>query len=275
MPFGEFSVPSRAGFPELDAFVAKVAEKAYDNLLTLRLFTGFNEHHDTAGTVVPVTPLLPDGSILAFTNWHCVYDPEYGHMNRLLMCTPHAYAPWNGIEQVVRLKVELLDLRLPKSLESLAQSLHRPSSPSKTLKHTWENADLALVRILDWSRCQAPPPSRVFVPSATPAAKDDKIVVISTGGKVDLKWAKKFLAGDPDVLDNEEAWYRQNVLRDCAYHEQRRTVSPGTVHAANEEVVEHTASVLPGCSGGAGVSMHEPWKLLFYHTQGQASTVRK
>ncbi|KAK9807551.1 hypothetical protein WJX72_002375 [[Myrmecia] bisecta] len=41
------------------------------------------------------------------------------------------------------------------------------------------------------------------------------------------------------------------------------------IHKANDEVLEHTSSVL---SGATGVDMEKPWKLLFLHTQSPAST---
>lgn len=100
-----------------------------------------------------------------------------------------------------------------------------------------------------------------------------------------MPWAARFLAtevdeanGDLDVngnLDANAALQRLTDLRNVAIHEDNLTASPGTVHAFDgntHETVEHTCSVFPGLSGGAGVDMAEPWKVMFYHLQSQRGT---
>lgn len=80
-----------------------------------------------------------------------------------------------------------------------------------------------------------------------------------------MPWAARFPAtevdeanGDLDVngnLDANAALQRLTDLRNVAIHEDNLTASPGTVHAFDgntHETVEHTCSVFPGLSGGAG-----------------------
>ena len=81
-----------------------------------------------------------------------------------------------------------------------------------------------------------------------------------------MDWASRYLrtTADKDQLDalssswslydlgQEEPSRRLHSLIDTAIFPNRLTASPGQVHAANDMVVEHTASVIPGISGGAG-----------------------
>ena len=76
-----------------------------------------------------------------------------------------------------------------------------------------------------------------------------------------MTWAAQYLATEVDdlnasgVLDAHTALRRLNDLHGSAIHEDFLTASPGTVHAfdcSTKEIVEHTCSVLPGLSGGAG-----------------------
>ena len=46
----------------------------------------------------------------------------------------------------------------------------------------------------------------------------------------------------------------------------RLVAAPGLVVAASQRIVEHTCSTFPGMSGGPGVDVRTPWKLLFVHT---------
>lgn len=81
-----------------------------------------------------------------------------------------------------------------------------------------------------------------------------------------MEWASKFLKTtiDRDQLDTtddswtlydvdqEEPAKRLHSLVQTAIFPHQLTASPGQVHKANNMVVQHTASVIPGISGGAG-----------------------
>ena len=87
-----------------------------------------------------------------------------------------------------------------------------------------------------------------------------------TGSRPSLEWAAKNLKTKSDqqeVEDLQPFWSLFDVsptlpqhslddLVDTAFFPNTLTAAPGWIHAANDEVVEHNASVIPGISGGAG-----------------------
>lgn len=97
---------------------------------------------------------------------------------------------------------------------------------------------------------------------------------LAYAGQVDLKWAREFLlkphegprvqlavaAGTPStgtpfvgLLDAEEAQNRLTQLKEEAIiHPYRLAITVGRVHNSNGQLVEHTASAMPGFSGAPG-----------------------
>ena len=87
-----------------------------------------------------------------------------------------------------------------------------------------------------------------------------------TGNRPASDWAAKYLktSADRDKVENvTDFWSLYNIsatlpqqrlddLIEAAIFPNTLTASPGQIHAANDQVVEHTASVIPGISGGAG-----------------------
>lgn len=55
-----------------------------------------------------------------------------------------------------------------------------------------------------------------------------------------------------EELSIDDARLRMYRVGNAAAYAQCLTASPGRVHDANSEAVEHTASVIPGNSSGAG-----------------------
>ncbi|KAK9829177.1 hypothetical protein WJX72_004344 [[Myrmecia] bisecta] len=269
----------QAGFPELERFSVLADFHAwYDNHITLRLYTGHERRGDSGGgTLAPLTPVLPDGSVLAFTNDHCVSNRASRHPKPFLTCTPSVISAWHAVAEENRLPVEVVKFgTLPETVHNVSKSLRRPSSPEGHLPHTWDNADMALTRVKDWPQCRQPPLEKFFIPCADTLPSGHPVVVISTGGNVSIEWACRHLAhtGHPNELDWKTPRDRLDILKNNAFWPDCTTTAPGTVHNANDEVVEHTASVLPGCSGAAGVDMEQPRKLLFLYTQSQTRPKR-
>lgn len=92
------------------------------------------------------------------------------------------------------------------------------------------------------------------------------LLIMSIGSRPSREWAARYLKTRAD-LDNletpQEGWSLYNIspalpqqrlddVLDSAIFPKTLTISPGRVHAANDSVLEHTASVVPGISGGAG-----------------------
>ena len=86
-----------------------------------------------------------------------------------------------------------------------------------------------------------------------------------------MEWASRYLktTSDRDQLETtDDSWTlydldqyeptkRLRSLVETAIFPHQLTASPGQVHKANNMVVQHTASVIPGISGGSG----KQWKL--------------
>lgn len=57
-------------------------------------------------------------------------------------------------------------------------------------------------------------------------------------------------------LDSDVAMQRLMDLSGDVFFQDQLCISPGTVHKANEYLIEHTATMMPQSSGGAGMVEH-------------------
>ncbi|KAL3148746.1 hypothetical protein ABBQ38_014157 [Trebouxia sp. C0009 RCD-2024] len=271
----------------------EVAESGvYDGWFTGRLFSGDSKIADGAGVLVPLTPTIALDCLL-LACWHTTQKEPIRPFTLSMVAS--VSAPWSlfsNIHERVTLSA-LLDPNIPASFPwKVAQELISPSFPRANLELIGTNftghADIALLRPKNWPTIGAYPQPELqgfenfFVPCCDSLQKDQYILVLGHGGsRPSREWAARYLKTRAD-LDNletpQEGWSLYNIspalpqqrlddVLDSAIFPKTLTISPGRVHAANDSVLEHTASVVPGISGGAGIDIRRPWRLYFIHIQ--------
>ena len=236
-----------------------------------------------SGTYFPVAAPATGGGVMWCSAGHCLMSSLQRHWRCGYRLQVFPTSPTS--ELAVRAVVDQDWLKASLTRSELAETT--PSHPPRPIVAAQVMPDFGFMLTLR----PIVHPQQIFIPCARQLTEGESVCVLGFAHKPDANWACTFLRTEADYeqralecqvlnhneelpvdwqLSDREALERLSDLQEEVLFPSRLVAAPGLVVAASQRIVEHTCSTFPGMSGGPGVDVHTPWKLLFVHTRADS-----